>query len=220
MTHPYKAVIFDLGGVVVGSPLHAIRDFEAERGIENGTVNRHVAGSAPQGAWHRLERGELTVGDEFYAAFDAELATLGHDGFSTRTMMERIREIGQPRPQMLEAIDRLKAAGLIVGALTNNWTSDDEDSAEGATNQLRSKQLHGRFDAVIESAVVGLRKPDPRIYRLACETLGVELEESVFLDDIGTNLKGARALGMKTIKVDDPDDALRELGGVLSLDLL
>ncbi|MEM1245480.1 MAG: HAD family phosphatase [Acidobacteriota bacterium] len=220
MTHQYKAVIFDLGGVVVGSPLHAIRDFEAERGIQDGTVNRHVAGSAPHGAWHRLERGELTMGDDFFAAFDSELGELGHADFSTREMMARIREIGQPRPQMLEAIERLKAAELVVGALTNNWTSDDEGAEDGATNQLRSKELHGRFHAVIESAVVGLRKPDPRIYRLACETLGVELEESVFLDDIGTNLKGARALGMKTIKVDDPDEALRELGGVLSLDLL
>lgn len=219
MTQTFKAVIFDLGGVVVGSPLHAIRDFEAEHGIEDGTVNRHVAGSAPHGAWHRLERGELSMGDEFFAAFDEELASLGHQDFSTREMMARIREIGQPRPQMLAAIDRLKSHGVVVGALTNNWTSDDEGAEEGATNQLRSKALHGRFDAVIESAVVGLRKPDPRIYRLACETLGVELEESVFLDDIGTNLKGARALGMKTIKVDDPDDALRELGSVLGLDL-
>jgi len=219
----FRAVIFDLGGVVVGSPLHAIRDFEADRGIENGTVNRHVAGSAPDGAWHRLERGELTMGEDFFAAFDAELAELGHPDFSTREMMELIRENGQPRPQMLEAIGRLKASGLTVGALTNNWTSDDEADAadsEGAPNQLRSRELHARFDHVVESAVVGLRKPDPRIYHLACERLGVDLEESVFLDDIGTNLKSARALGMTTIKVDDPDEALRELGETVGLDLL
>ena len=220
----FRAVIFDLGGVVVGSPLHAIRDFEAERGIDNGVVNRHVAGSAPDGAWHRLERGELTMGEDFFAAFDAELVELGHPDFSTRDMMERIRENGQPRPQMLQAIDRLKTSGLIVGALTNNWTSDDETEAngdeDGATNQLRSKELHARFDHVVESAVVGLRKPDPRIYHLACERLGVGLEESVFLDDIGTNLKSARALGMTTIKVDDPDEALLELGETVGLDLL
>src|SRR4029077_8192331 len=83
----------------------------------------------------------------------------------------------------------------------NNWITED-----GGTGLLRDY-----FDVFIESAVVGLRKPDPRIYELACRELGVTPPEAVFLDDIGSNLKAARALGMATIKVDDPDTALAEL---------
>ena len=158
------------------------------------------------------------MGDEFFAAFDTELEGLGHAGFSTRDMMALIKEYGQPRPQMLAAIDQLKDEGYRVGALTNNWASDDTAPQDGSPDQLRSKVLHGRFHHVVESAVVGLCKPDPRIYRLACDELGVTLEESVFLDDIGTNLKAARALGMTTIKVDDPDEALAELGATLQID--
>ena len=125
-----------------------------------------------------------------------------------RLMMEYIAEAGVARPQMLEAIRCIRARGLGVAALTNNWTSDGE-------NPVRSL-----FPVFIESSVVGWRKPDPRIYQLACGELGVTPAEAVFLDDIGRNLKAARALGMTTIKVDDPDDALRDLAAILELELL
>ena len=77
----------------------------------------------------------------------------------------------------------------------------------------------GQFDVVVESAVEGLRKPDPRIYELVCARLEVAPAEAVFLDDLGVNLKPARALGMTTIKVTDPDSALSELTAVLGFPL-
>ncbi len=148
------AVVFDIGGVVQDSPLHAIARYERERGLEANAINRVVVAAGEQGAWARLERGELTV-QTFYAPFE------------------------------------------------------DDCRARGA-----------HFDVFVESAVVGLRKPDPRIYALVCENLGVEPPRVAFLDDIGRNLKPARELGMATIKVDDPDQALRELGALLGLDLI
>jgi epoxide hydrolase-like predicted phosphatase len=111
---------------------------------------------------------------------------------------------------MLGALRALRARGLAVAALTNNW--ETESGTAGARDDLR-----GLFDAFIESAVVGLRKPDPRIYALACEALRVAPPEAVFLDDIGRNLKAARALGMATIKVDEPGPALAELERTLGL---
>ncbi len=202
-----RAVIFDLGGVVIGSPLHAIADYERELGLARNAVNRVVVTSGPTGAWSRLERGELGL-EEFYPCFEADCAAAGVV-IDAREMMRRVAEIAVPRPAMLEAIRRLRAAGRRVAALTNNWITED-----GGTGLLRS-----HFDVFIESAVVGLRKPDPRIFELACRELAVTPPEAVFLDDIGSNLKAARALGMTTIKVDDPDAALAELEQVVGVSL-
>ena len=218
-----RAVVFDLGGVVLGSPLHAIARYERSIGLEHNTVNRHVAASAPDGAWHRMERGEIAMGPEFYRLFDAEFAARGIE-LSSEQMMAEVAEETEPRPVMLEAIERLKAAGLRVAALTNNWNVEDpEDPAYERPDSepaFKRRDLHARFEIVIESAIEGVRKPDPRIYQITCERLQLEPTQCAFLDDIGANLKGARALGFTTIKVDDPADPLAELGGVLGLDLL
>lgn len=203
-----RAVIFDLGGVVLDSPLQAIARYERDAGVPSGHVNRVVVETGPGGAWSRLERGELPL-EAFVAAFERECAAAGH-AISARAMMERIAQASAPRPAMVRAISALRELGFGVAALTNNWEGDG--TARGAMDELRA-----RFDAFVESSVVGLRKPDPRIYRVACDALGVQPREAVFLDDIGRNLKAARALGMATIKVDDPAAALRELERVLEL---
>jgi epoxide hydrolase-like predicted phosphatase len=205
----FAAVIFDLGGVVLGSPLHAIAAFEREQGIPAGFVNRVVMETAPEGAWSRLERGELAL-EQFFVAFERDCAAAGQV-LSARAMMERMAESAQPRLAMLEAVQRIRARGLKTAALTNNW--QDESREEDA------RALRPHFDAYVESSVVGLRKPDPRIYQLACDELGVHPAEAVFLDDIGRNLKTARQLGMATIKVDDPDRALTELEELLGFAL-
>lgn len=205
-----RAVVFDLGGVVLGSPLHAIAEFEARHDVPHNTINRHVMASAPDGAWHRLERGEISLGPEFYQRFDAELSALGH-AVSSEEMMRAVRTISQPRPVMLDAIDRLKRLGYKVGALTNNWKDEDR----GATSHA---ELQDRFDVFVESARLEMRKPDPRIYEHTCQLLGVAPGQTAFLDDIGANLKSARALGMTTIKVTEPNEALAELWNALGVD--
>jgi len=203
----YRAVLFDLGGVVVGSPLHAITAYEQELGIPLGSVNRVVIGTGQDGAWSRLERGELTL-EPFYEAFERECEAAGTP-LSARTLMIRVAGATVPRPAMLEAIRRIRAQGLIAAAITNNWIA--EEGSAGALGHL--------FDLVVESAVEGIRKPDPRIYEAACARLGIAPGEAVFLDDIGTNLKTAKRLGMTTIKVTDPDAALAELEGMLGFPL-
>lgn len=202
----FRAVIFDLGGVVLESPLHAIARYEEERGLPAGGVNRVVVETGPAGAWSRLERGEIPL-PVFFREFEAECARAGI-ALSAQEMMERIREC-VPRPRMLGAIARLREEGLRVAALTNNWSSQED-----ATGDLRE-----HFHAFLESSRLGMRKPDPRIYEHACRVLEVAPTETVFLDDIGRNLKTARALGMHTIKVDDPEGALAELATTLGLDL-
>lgn len=210
----YRAVIFDLGGVVFGSPLHAIRRYELANGIEENFVNRLVVSAGPAGSWQRMERGELVMGPEFFVAFDRDVEAADPavgERFSAEDMMAAIAEESMARPQMVEALRRLRAEGYTVAALTNNWVSEEEREPKDAEDAAMRAEVRALFHDYVESSVVGLRKPDPAIYELACGRLGVEPGEAVFLDDIGSNLKTARALGMTTIKVDDPDEALAEL---------
>jgi putative hydrolase of the HAD superfamily len=202
----FQAVIFDLGGVVLDSPLHAIAAYERERRIPAGFVNRLVVANGPGGAWSRLERGELSL-EAFFPAFERE-GTLAGVAFDARALMERIGESSAPRPAMLAAIRRIRERGLKAAALTNNWSGDGD-----GTGALRP-----HFDVFVESSTLGLRKPDPRIYRHACDELGVEPASAVFLD-IGRNLKAARRLGMATIKVEDPAEALAALEEALGFAL-
>ncbi len=206
-------MIFDLGGVVFPSPFDTFTAYERENGLPDRFIRSVVAASADHGAWARLERGEVTM-PEFHAAFEAECAEAG-GVVDAAELMGAISAGFGPRPAMVTAIGRIRDAGLRTGALTNNWASDeDSGNRSRATDELADL-----FDVVVESTVVGLRKPDPRIYELVCERLEVKPAETVFLDDLGVNLKPARALGMATIKVLHPEDALRELGRVLQLPL-
>lgn len=208
-----SAVLFDLGGVVLGSPLQAIRAYAASLGFEPDSINRVVARTAPAGAWSRLERGELAL-EAFFADFEADCASAGL-AIDARAMMQRMAGATAPRPAMLTAIARLRGAGYKTGALTNNWAHADAGGQADGTRALR-----GHFDVFVESSVEGLRKPDPAIYRLACARLAVSPDRVIFLDDIGGNLKPAKALGMATIKVEDPAIALAELFRLVGIDLL
>jgi epoxide hydrolase-like predicted phosphatase len=202
-----SAVIFDLGGVVLGSPLHAIAAFEREHAIPVGFVNRVVVESGPSGAWSRLERGELDL-ERFYRDFESDCERAGRR-VAARPMMERISASSGPRPAMLLAVERIRGRGLRTAALTNNWLGEGDGT----------RALRGHFDVFVESCALGLRKPDPRIYEHTLAQLGVDASAAVFLDDIGRNLKSARALGIATIKVVDPDRALAELSALLGFPL-
>ncbi|MCR9096735.1 MAG: HAD family phosphatase [bacterium] len=208
-----SAVLFDLGGVVLGSPLHAIRDYEAELGLDRNAINRVAADTAPTGAWSRLERGELEM-EAFYPAFEADCLAAGIE-MDAREMMGRMAASSEPRPMMLEAIRLLREADFRVGALTNNWAHTGDDERPQQNDGTRA--LKALFDVFIESSVEGLRKPDPRIYELACDRMGKRPHEMIFLDDIGPNLKPPRAMGMATIKVETPEQALGELAPLVGL---
>jgi putative hydrolase of the HAD superfamily len=207
--HAIAGVLFDLGGVVMGSPLAAIARYERDHGLPERSISRAIKSSGDAGAWSRLERGELTL-EGFLEPFEADCRACGLS-VSGAALMRSITDATAPRPIMVEAISRIRARGLRVGALTNNWVTDVPRPPH---------PVRPHFDVFIESSVVGLRKPDPRIYELACRELGVAPAATAFLDDIGSNLKAARALGMATIKVDEPDVALRELSALVGFDLL
>lgn len=207
----FRAVIFDLGGVVFPSPFEAFEAYDHGNDLKKGTMRSLIRTSSETGAWAALERGELSM-DEFVAALEAE-AFAGGFQLDARRLMGLIGSSLGPRPEMEYAIRQIRTSGLRTGALTNNWADEKRRSTPSGLHET------GLFDVIVESAVEGLRKPDPRIYALALARLDVLASEAVFLDDLGMNLKPARAMGMATIKVVDPHDALAELESILGLEL-
>lgn len=197
----FDAVVFDLGGVVLDSPLRVFEEFEQERGWPQHVISSWVITAGEHGAWPRLERGELTM-TEFDSAFAAEAKAQGY-ALNTRQLMLALEAATDIRPLVTETISRIRGQGLRTAALTNNWLSEDQDQKVGALRPL--------FDVVVESFRVGMRKPERRIYDLVLSQLDIAAERAIFLDDIGMNLKPARELGMHTIKVTDPAQAMSEL---------
>lgn len=208
-----RAVLFDFGGVILASPFEAFADYERARGLPDAFIRGLNATNPDTNAWARLERNEVSF-DEFCTLFEADAEAAGHR-IDARDMLSLLS--GDIRPAMVEALRRVKKAGLKTAMLTNNWVPlDDRDADIVAPERDAVLEL---FDVIIESSKVGVRKPDPRFYEMACEQLGITPDEAVFLDDLGINLKPARAMGMTTIKVEDHEEAITELEAVLGFPL-
>ena len=217
----YRAVIFDLGGVVLPSPFDAFRAYERRRGLPHRFVSDVIVSGGEAGAWSRFERGELDS-EAFAVAFGAECDAAG-GRVEVADLFAGMRggvpgDAPGPLPEMVAAIQAIRSAGLRTAALTNNWADDDGSTHVTGESPL-AMLLAELFDTIVESAREGVRKPDPRIYELTCARLEVAPHEAVFLDDLGANLKPARAMGMATIKVEDPVAAVTDLAAVLGLDL-
>jgi len=204
-----RAALFDFGGVILSSPFEAFARYERERGLADGFLRRLNSTRPDENAWAQLERGHVSF-DAFCRLYEGEARAAGGE-VDAREVMALLA--GDVRPAMVEAVRRCHER-LKTACLTNNWVRAD-DGAAAAHEGL----LADLFDVVVESSKVGVRKPDPRFYELACEQLAIEPREAVFLDDIGGNLKPARAMGMTTIKVDDPDAAIGELESVVGFPL-
>ena len=204
-----KAVLFDIGGVLTSSPVVAIRQYAEREGIDYGILGPMIADHDL--AWSRWERSELTQAD-FFVAFDAECGERGILATGAG-VMEAAFGTQVVRPEMVALAEHLRGK-VRLGAITNNVLREAD-----APTRPDSLDLFSLFEVVIESAKVGIRKPDPRIYQMACEALDVTPPEAAFLDDIGVNLKGARALGMTTIKVDETTRAIDELEAALGISL-
>ena len=209
-----RAVFFDFGGVVLSSPFEAFNTYEESRGLPRDFIRRVNSANPDSNAWARLERSELSPSD-FDEVFARESEALGHrvPGADILSLLH-----GEIRPEMVRAIDTVKSHGYLTACLTNNVLSTPDDrSAPDAAKRKEIAAILERFDALIESSKVGVRKPEPRFYEIACETVGVTPSECVFLDDLGINLKPAAAMGMRTIKVTNATQALGELSQILSL---
>ncbi|WP_027542189.1 HAD-IA family hydrolase [Bradyrhizobium sp. WSM2254] len=207
-----EAVIFDFGGVLTSSPFGAFARFETERGLPIDIIRRTNAANHLENAWARFERAEVDI-DTFDTLFAEESRALGAE-VRGRDVLPLLQ--GDLRPEMVEALKRIKA-GLKTGCITNNLPANAIGSMTGRS--LYIAEVMVLFDHVIESAKIGLRKPDPRIYKMMVETLKVDPRNCVYLDDLGVNLKPAREMGMTTIKVTSGAQAIAELEKATGLKL-
>lgn len=200
-----RAAFFDFGGVILSSPFEAFDRYEQTHGLPRDFIRTVNATNPDDNAWARFERGEVSF-EEFCELFEGECGVAGHE-LSARQVMPLL--LGEIRPAMVRAVERCREESLVTACLTNNWVSHGDRPPERV--QDGRDEVMAAFDHVVESSKVGIRKPDPRFYELACELCAVEPAEVVFLDDLGVNLKPAAAMGMTTIKVTDPALALADL---------
>ena len=205
----HRAVFWDFGGVITSSPFEAFNRYEEANGLPRDFIRSVNSVDPDTNAWAKIERREVSAA-EFDSLFADESERLGYrvPGGDVLSCL-----YGSVRPEMVAALDRLREEGFILACLTNNvlGSTGDRPDVDDAMS---------RFDHIIESSKVGVRKPEPAFYELACSTAGVEPSDVVFLDDLGINLKPAAAMGMVTIKVVDWRESLRELGAVLGLELI
>jgi putative hydrolase of the HAD superfamily len=208
-----EAVLWDFGGVFTTSPFEAFNRYEAARGLPKDLIRTVNATNPHENAWAQFERAEIDRAG-FDLKFLEESTALGHPvrGADVLPLLA-----GDVRPRMVEAL-RLCKARYKVGCITNNMAQGHGPGmAASAAGASRSAPIMSLFDVIVESSKAGVRKPDPRIYHLACEQLGVTPDGCVYLDDLGVNCKPAAELGMKAIKVVSEAQALADLAEITGL---
>ena len=200
-------VLFDFGGVITASPFEAFEQYEAEVGIPSGSIRKINSTNPNDNAWAKMERSEVTL-DEFCQLFEEEAEAVGLE-LSGERVLGCLS--GDVRPQMVRALEILRER-VTLGCITNNMKSGHGSGMSRTAEQAAViANIMEMFEVVIESAKVGVRKPDPRIYEMACTELKVDPHSCAYLDDLGINCKPAAALGMTAIKVVDPEQALDDL---------
>lgn len=216
MHETIKAVIWDFGGVITSSPFEAFNFYEKQNGLPENFIRGINADNPDHNAWAQFERSEIDAA-RFDTSFRAEALAAGHDvpGADVLALLA-----GSIRPEMVAVLDGLKARGYRLACITNNVkTGAGAGMARSQDKAAQVADVMTRFEAVIESSLVGVRKPDPAIYHMACDELALAPENCVFLDDLGVNLKPARAMGMGTVKVLNAAQAIADLAALLGHEL-
>ena len=212
-----RAVFWDFGGVITTSPFDSFNIYEESQNLPKDLIRTINSTNPDNNAWAKLERSEIDQ-EEFDSLFEVESRQFGHPvpGKQVLALLK-----GQIRPEMVKALREIKDK-LIQGCLTNNIQSTEAQELEtdNAAISGTHQEIMGLFDFVFESSKENVRKPDPKFYQLACKRGKVNPNEVIFLDDLGINLKPAKALGMKTIKVVRAEDALQDLQDLLDFPII
>lgn len=201
-----RGLILDFGGVVTTDFYGALSNFCTREGLDPDAI-RHVLRDTPAGshALAAVEAGRISQGA--YELTLAKLLDLDANGLLGRALADL-----RPCEPVLELVDRARTAGIGTAVLSNSWGTGDYDPYDGYN-------LDDHFDAVVISDQVGLRKPDPAIYQLAADKLGVSTSDCIFVDDTEHNLPPADALGMTVVYFTDPQTGVPDIAKALGLPL-
>ena len=209
----FSSVFWDFGGVITSSPFEAFSNFELNNNLPKDFIRKVNSTNHKSNAWAQLEQSKINL-EEFDVLFKKESKSLGYE-VSGGQILNLLQ--GEIRPKMVNALEKLKKENFTLACLTNNFNSGDKNqSALDDINEERTKIMN-KFDYIIESKELGIRKPDIEFYLKALEISGADPKKTIFLDDLGINLKPAKELGMTTIKVLDSDQALKELGNLVGI---
>lgn len=202
------AIFWDVGGVFSGRPIDAIASVAAEHDLDADAVFAAIFGPYHldgDHSWHRVERGEIPLKDA-WADIEAAIAAFGIE-LTLADFFRRFGDDPHDRTIVTETLLELHGRGIAMGLITNN-VKEFSESANGGWRTLVPMEA---ISVVVDSSAVGMRKPDPAIYRHALASLGVDATRAVFLDDMPTNVDAAVAIGMHGIVVDEPGSAMAEL---------
>ena len=209
----FSSVFWDFGGVITSSPFEAFSNFELNNNLPTDFIRKVNSTNHKSNAWAQLEQSKINL-EEFDVLFKKESKSLGYE-VSGGQILNLLQ--GEIRPKMVNALEKLKKENFTLACLTNNFNSGDKNqSALDDINEERTKIMNN-FDYIIESKELGIRKPDVEFYLKALEITGADPKKTIFLDDLGINLKPAKELGMTTIKVLDSDQALKELSNLVGV---
>ncbi len=205
----YKAIIWDFGGVITSSPFEAFNKFELSNNLPKDIIRSINSENPNNNAWAKFERNDIGL-DEFDELFSIESKKRGYE-ISGKNVVKLLS--GEIRESMVDFLLLLKN-NFKLGCITNNIQNHKKERINHLSDASKVMEI---FDHIIESSKVGIRKPDPKIYYMSCDALGVDPTECIYLDDLGINLKPARKIGMTTIKVIDPDDAIKEVKNYIKI---
>lgn len=213
MSEPITTILWDFGGVITTSPFEAFNRFEHEQGLPTNFIRGINATNPDRNAWAQFESNQIDA-DAFDELFAEEAQAAGQNvrGKAVLALLS-----GSVRPNMVAVLKQCKEH-YRVACITNNVKSGTGPGM--ASDSHKAELVRGvmaLFDLVVESSIEGVRKPNPAIYQLTCERLGADPNNCVFLDDLGINLKPAKALGMRTIKVLNEAQAIAELSDLTGL---
>tara|TARA_B100001093_G_scaffold244203_1_gene233844 strand:- start:1482 stop:2135 length:654 start_codon:yes stop_codon:yes gene_type:complete len=212
----FSSVFWDFGGVITSSPFEAFNHFEKENNLPNNLIRKINSINHKNNAWALLEQSKISI-DEFDDLFLSESKAVGAEikGKDVLMLLQ-----GKIRPKVVKVLKKFNKLGFFQACLTNNFNSEGKDKSALDDENIERLEILKIFDHVIESKNIGLRKPDLAFYHYVLDLTSCDPKKTIFLDDLGINLKPAKSMGMSTIKVTSEKQLIADLEKLLDFKII
>ena len=212
----FSSIFWDFGGVITSSPFEAFNHFEKENNLPNNLIRKINSTNHKSNAWALLEQSIISI-DEFDDLFLKESKAMGAE-IKGKDVLMLLK--GKIRPKVVKILKKFRELGFVQACLTNNFNSEGQDNSALDEGNIERLEILKIFDHVIESKNIGLRKPDLSFYQYALDSTSCDPKKTIFLDDLGINLKPAKSIGMSTIKVTSEKQLINDLEKILEFKII